>query len=148
VGGLRLGAVPTTAALEGPEPTALALGQAARELYLGLPPETRAAIAPDLLEAITVLERRALHARRDAAGGMLEAVSALEAIRLDLLRVSLQQLSPAEMTAELEKVREMGAAVDRRLEAEREVDALLAPRDLTPAEHPPLSTPSPRTPRP
>jgi len=148
VGGLRLGAVPTTAALEGPEPTALALGQAARELYLGLPAETRNAIAPDLMELITVLERRALHARRDAAGGMLEAVSALEAIRLDLLRVSVQQLSPAELTAELEKVREMGAAVDRRLEAAREVNALLAARDLTPAEHPPLSTPSPRPPRP
>jgi hypothetical protein len=147
-GGVRIGTVPTTAALEGPEPTALALGQAARELYLGLPAGTRDAIAPDLLELITVLERRALHARAGAEGGRLDAITALEAIRLDLLRVSVHQLSPNELTAELVKVRAMGDAVDRRLEAARDVDALLAARDLTPAERPPLSTPSPRTPRP
>jgi len=127
VAGMTLPESPKAAALEGPEPTALALGQAARELYLALPAATRAALAPDLLDLIAALERRALRANADRAGpgGFNTAVAALETIRLDLLRVSVHQLEPAAMTAELEQVRAMGDAVERRIAADAEVGALI-----------------------
>ncbi len=137
LGGVKLGPVATTAALEGPEPTAIALGQAARDLYLALPAATRAAIAPDMLDLIAALEARATREAVPISAGVgpdagaaarVDAIGALEAIRLDLLRVSVHQLAPAAMTAELDKVREMGAAVDRQVAADREVQALLEPK--------------------
>ncbi len=125
--GVSLPAATVPAALEGPEPTALALGQAARDLWLALPAGTRDAIAPDLPDLVAALEQRALRARVGGgdANDFSTAVTALEAIRLDLLRVSVRQIEPSQMTAELDKVRAMGDAIERRLAAEREVSALL-----------------------
>lgn len=123
--GAGLSAHDAAAALEGPEPTALALGEAARDLYLALPGAMRAAIAPDLLDLIGALEQRAMRARGGDGREFTDAVGALEAIRLDLMHLSMKQIEPAAFTAELERVREMGRAVDRQLAAQSEVKALL-----------------------
>ena len=133
VAGTRLAPPPALTALEGPEPTALALGQAARELHAALAPATRAALPGDLPDLIGALERTAMRARaRDddprAVEAFRSAVAALESIRLDLLRLSVRAISPSELTAELLRVRALGAAVDRQLSAQAEVDALLALR--------------------
>lgn len=44
------------------------------------------------------------------------------------MHLSVKQIEPATFTAELERVREMGRAVDRQLAAQSEVEALLGPR--------------------
>ena len=123
-----------TAALEGPEPTAIALGQAARELLAALPSATRAALPHDLDRLIDALEATAMRARArdgDAAAedAFRNAVAALEGVRLDLLRVQVSELSPAELTADLSRVRALGAAVDRQLAARAEVESVLRERD-------------------
>lgn len=133
IAGTRLAPPSPLTALEGPEPTALALGQAARDLHAALPSATRGALPGDLPELIGALERTAMRARaRDgdatAADVFTNAVAALESIRLDLMRLSVSAISPSELTADLTRVRALGAAVDRQLSANAEVDALLAPR--------------------
>ncbi len=134
VAGTRLAPAPALTALEGPEPTALALGLAARDLYAALPATTRASLPSDIPDLIGALERSAMRARsRDDDAGATEAftnaVAALESIRLDLLRLSVSAISPSELTTELTRVRALGDAVDRKLSADAEVRALLAPRD-------------------
>ena len=134
LGGLRVRATAGGAALEGPEPTALALGQAARDLHSALPPAVRTALPADIPELLGALEATAMRARvrgddPRAAEVFSQAVSAIESIRLDLLRLSVQAMSPAELTADLGRVRALGAAVDRQLSAAAEVERLLAPPD-------------------
>lgn len=143
--GMRLGPTSTAAVLEGPEPTALALGHAARDLHSALPPAVRAALPADIPELLGALEATAMRARvRDddprAAEVFSHAVSAIESIRLDLLRLSVNAMSPAELTADLGRVRALGAAVDRQLSAAAEVEQLLAP---TPPASPTPSTDGP-----
>lgn len=135
--GLGLGPVANAAALEGPEPTALALGEAARDLLAQLPPELRQALPADLGGIIDALEERALRRATEREAGpdraeLVDALGALENIRLDLLRLSVRDLSPGEFTRELARARDLGQAVDRRLAAEESVERLLAPRpDVT-----------------
>ena len=130
--GIGTGETPAAAALEGPEPTEIALGQAARALLESLPREVRSGIDPGLPRMIEALESRAIRLRdkqedAQAAQEFTAAVGALETLRLDLLRLSVGAITPAELTAELSHVREIGLAIDRQLEANAEVAALLEP---------------------
>jgi len=126
---------PNAAALEGPEPTALALGGAARALYDALPTQAVAQLGPGVPALIDALERRALEASEAVAAGEAAdsaPVTALENLRLDLFRLSVGRISPEQLTAELERAREVGDAVERQLRAAEEVESLLA-RERTPA---------------
>lgn len=122
----------SASALEGPEPTAIALGQAARELYRGLPAATRASLGelPQLIDALESTAMRLRDSQHDPARAerFVGAVSALETLRLDLLRLRSSALPLPELTAELERVRDFGAAVDRQLAADGDVRQLLKPR--------------------
>lgn len=134
--GIGTGATSAVAALEGPEPTEIALGQAARALLESLPRELRSGLDPDLPRLIAALESRAIRLRDKqedarAAQEFTAAVGALETLRLDLLRLSVGTMTAAELTAELSHVREIGLAIDRQLEANAEVAGLLA-REPTP----------------
>jgi hypothetical protein len=68
-----------------------------------------------------------LEAARDRARASLEeTVAALENLRLDLLRLHAGIGSPDDLTAALEKAREMGDAIDAELAGQSEVRMLLA----------------------
>ena len=145
VAGMGMSAPPPSAALEGLEPTAIALGQAAQALYAALPAPVRDGLEPGIPELIDGLERRAmqLRARQHDVEGNSEraartaaqfsaAVSALETLRLELLRLTMRAATPEGFTSELAKVREVGQAIDRHLEANEEVAGLLI-RERTPS---------------
>ena len=108
------------------QPTEVVLGDAAQELFERLPPALRRRFAdvPDVLDR---LERVAASLRsRGGAGPGAErlpaALAALEAIRLDLLRLGAGQGRDEELTADLEAAREVGERVDALLDAHRELD--------------------------
>jgi hypothetical protein len=98
------------------EPTALVLGQSIEAMYAALAPAQQKQLAevPDLAAR---LQARALVAGPERT----PAVVALETLRLDLLRVQAGTITEPELTADLEAVRKVGAAVDRVLEAGVEV---------------------------
>ncbi len=52
--------------------------------------------------------------------------AALESIRLDLLRLHTGVVSPDDLSADLERAREIGSTVDRELDAHRDVERLLS----------------------
>ena len=56
------------------------------------------------------------------------SVTALENVRLDLLRMGTGQAASAELTEELTRVRDLASAVDRGLAANEAVERLLTPR--------------------
>jgi predicted Ser/Thr protein kinase len=125
---------PGASTLEGPEPTAVALGGAARELFAALPPAARADLGEGMPDLIEALERRALEDAEAVARGderAAAALHALEALRLDLLRLTVGTLTAPDLTAALERVRQLGRDVDRRLAAQEEVEDLLV-RERTP----------------
>jgi hypothetical protein len=66
--------------------------------------------------------RQALDASRER---LSESVTALEGIRLNLLRLSAGVGSVGGLTADLAAAREIGAQVERLLEGQREVDVLI-----------------------
>jgi len=129
--GVRREPAAAAAALEGPEPTAMALGGAARDLYAGLPADLRAALGPGVSSLINALEQKALAQPAPDAVGVprhsTDAVRALEMLRLDLLRLSVGSISEPHLTEEFRRVRELGAEVDRQVEAADEVRRLLQP---------------------
>jgi hypothetical protein len=73
------------------------------------------------------LEREAevLRARGQTGERLAETVAALENLRLSLLRLRAGVGSMGDVTSVLERAREIGDYVDRRLEAEGEVRGLL-----------------------
>ncbi len=105
------------------ERTELVLGRAIEELFARLPADERGAFG-DVPELVAKLEADAM-ALRDgsehdatAARRLTEAVSVLETLRLDLLRVAAGHAAPDELTQSVARAREIGHRVDRRLEAE------------------------------
>lgn len=96
------------------EPTALAVGEVIRALHAALPPGEQHLLAevPDLAAR---LEARALD-RNDPHAG--EAMTALETLRLDLLRLRAGQLQADGVTEDLRKLRDVGMYVDARDEVE------------------------------
>ena len=120
--------VKTQAVAPSAEPTAVLLARATEDLYHGLPGEMRRQLAevPALLARLQAdaAGLRALDPADPARASRLSAtITALENLRLDLLRLHAGQAVPDELTADLERARELG----------RRVDALAEVRDPTPA---------------
>ena len=143
----RLGAPERTTAVGGGvfRPTEAALGVAASELFAALPKayreqlgglpsivealEARAAEARAELESLAALvpvagnDAGVLDARRGAASVHLaESVAALEAVRLDLLRLHAGASDLAPLTTLIDAARAAGEDVSRLAEAQREVN--------------------------
>jgi eukaryotic-like serine/threonine-protein kinase len=132
-------------------PTEAALGVAASELFAALPKAYREQLA-ELPAIVAALEARASEARAEvdmlaalapsgsADAGVLEtrrgaasahlagSVAALEGIRLDLLRLHGGAGDLAPLTTLMDAARVAGEDVRRLADAQREVDAALAPR--------------------
>jgi hypothetical protein len=111
-----LGQAPQVGAPIPGEPTALALGGSIEGLYAALPAEHRKRLSevPDLAAR---LQARAL----SAGAGRIEAVAALETLRLDILRLQAGTITEPELTADLDAVRKMGEEIDRVVAANAEV---------------------------
>jgi eukaryotic-like serine/threonine-protein kinase len=144
----RLGAPERSRAVGGGvfRATEAALGIAASELFAALPKAYREQLA-ELPAMVDALEARAaearaeidvlaalasgadddavLHARHEAASSHLkESVAALEAIRLDLLRLHAGAGDLAPLTTLIDAARELGDDVRRLADAQRELDRL------------------------
>jgi len=149
----------------GYRPTEMALSVAASELYAALPTEFREHI-PDLPVVVGRLEAHAAAARarieeldalaglasgerdasttdglqsaRDAAKRELaDSVVALEAVRLDLLRLHGGAADLRPITTVLEAARELGNELDRLEKAQREVDRVVPPLSIDLRPHTP-----------
>lgn len=127
VAGLGLGPV-ARARVEDGEPTVLALCERARQVFAALPASQRETLkeVPELLDG---LEREAMALRAApasaAVAARLEAVTAsMELLRLDLLKLTAQNAGPGELTAAIDRVRDVGCLVDALVE----VDVTAPPR--------------------
>src|SRR5438093_2559268 len=112
-------------ALPSVERTELVLGRSALSAYKALPDAERRQ-ARDLPAVLERLETgaEALRARGDTGESLTEAVAALEHLRLAL--VKRQSGGPAsDLTLALERAKEIGDHVERRLAAAAEVERLL-----------------------
>ncbi len=151
----RLGAPERSRAVGGGvfRATETALGIAAGDLFAALPKAYRDELA-ELPATVAALEARAAEARaemdvvaalaasapddadgleerRTRAGAQLtKSVAALEAIRLDLLRLHAGARDLAPLTTLIDAAQQLGADVRRLAEAQREVDAALGHRAL------------------
>ncbi len=98
------------------EPTAMALGGAIHHLYAALPPGEQKLLAevPALIDALSA---RALD-RADPRS--IDAIMGLETLRLDLMKLRAGQIAADGMTADYEKLREVGWKVDAVEEANGE----------------------------
>src|SRR5213076_3129262 len=116
---------PARPALPSVEPTELVLGRSALSAYKALPQGERrqARELPGLLERLET-GAEALRARGDTGESLTQAVAALEHLRLAL--VKRQSGGPAsDLTLALERAKEIGDHVERRLAAVAEVERLL-----------------------
>jgi serine/threonine-protein kinase len=97
--------------------TELVLGRSVEEAYGALTREQRS-VARDLPEVVGRLEARAagLRARGKTGPELTNTVAALENLRLALLRLSAGAGSVQDLTAQLERAREVGYRVDAALE--------------------------------
>jgi serine/threonine-protein kinase len=153
----RLGAPERSRGVDGGvfRATEVALGVAAGELFAALPAAYRDQLA-ELPVTVAALEARAAEARaeldllaalapsgsrdaevlvgrrRAASGYLAESVAALEGIRLDLLRLHADADDLAPLTTLVESARLLREDVGRLADAQREVDAAVAPRPLGP----------------
>lgn len=121
--GLRRVSAP---ALEGGEATVVAVGDRARAAFAALPSAQRDALR-DVPALVARLERDALRLRAapptPAGRARLEAVmAALDLVRLDVLKAVAANAGPTEITAVIERVREIGRRVDAIGETERLLD--------------------------
>lgn len=129
LGGVGIGDVAPPALPTG-EPTAVAIGRAAGELFAALPESQRKRLAevPDLIER---LEADVLSLRADAEGGeqhqrLITAVTALEALRLDLMRLHAGKASLDELTQDVAEARRIGEEIDAEMKGRDAVRELLA----------------------
>jgi serine/threonine-protein kinase len=143
-------------------PTEMALGLAVGDLYAALPKAYREHLS-DLPNVVERLEAHAAAARarveelsalvslggstpannlvvaRDAAKTELaESVAALEAVRLDLLRLHGGAVDLRPLTTVLEAARELGEELDRLNRANREVSDIVRPLPLELEAHTPV----------
>jgi hypothetical protein len=112
--------------LAGVEPTEQLVGRSALATFNALPEADRRQV-PDVPRVLVQLESEALslRARGDAGERLTETVAALERLRLALMKAQSGGGSLSELTLVLARARAIGAHVDRRVDAEREVDQLL-----------------------
>ena len=120
---------PTRPAIASADATELVLGRSALAAYEALPPAERAQVGdvPAVVRRLEA-EAEALRARGQTGERLAETVAALENVRLALLRLRSGTGSVGDITTWLERAREIGEYVDRRLEAEGEVKGLLERR--------------------
>ena len=107
------------------EPTAVAIGSAAAEAFHALPASQQARYR-ELPEVISRLEAEALATR--GAGDdrrFTAAVSALESLRLDLLRMHAGAAPTSDLTGSIDAASRIGRDIDRRLAAAGELDQAL-----------------------
>jgi serine/threonine-protein kinase len=112
------------------EPTVVALGRAAEELFDALPAGDRARLG-DVRALLGRLRADAL-AMRARGDDPATAVAAMEAVRLDLLRLHAGGGSMGELTRDVDAARELGERIDAELAARDEVRRLLEEREATP----------------
>jgi serine/threonine-protein kinase len=112
--------------LAGVEPTEQLVGRSALATFNSLPEADRRQV-PDVPRVLVQLESEALslRARGDAGERLTETVAALERLRLALMKAQSGGGSLSELTLVLARAREIGAHVDRRVDAGHEVDQLL-----------------------
>ncbi len=117
---------PERPALPSADRTELVLGRSVGEAYKALTGAQRAAAA-DLPSVVGRLEAKAtrLRQRGDTGPALTDTVAALENMRLALLRLSAGAGSVRDLTAQLERAREIGYRVDGALEVG---DVLQEPR--------------------
>jgi serine/threonine-protein kinase len=125
-----------TAVPAGGEPTALVIGQAVDELFSALPLEQRKRLA-GVPEVIARLEADALALRGEGQGPARDArfaaaVQALEALRLDLLKLHAGTATLDELTRDLDAARRIGDQVDAALELDERVQRSDQPSPLPP----------------
>ncbi len=123
--GLR---APKKRAMVSADPTELVLGRSALAVYEALPQAEREQV-PDVPAVVARLEgeAEALRARGETGERLAETVGALENLRLALLKLRAGAGSVGDLTEWLERAREIGDYVDRRIAAEGEVKHLLEP---------------------
>jgi hypothetical protein len=114
------------AVLPSTEATELVLGKSALAAYEALPPSLRSGVH-GVREVVERLEGRAeaLRAEGDTGRRLTETVAALENLRLALLRLRAGAAGVGDLTQVLERAKEIGDYVDRRLEADAEVRRLV-----------------------
>jgi hypothetical protein len=114
---------PARQALPSADHTELVLGRSVAEAYGELTGAQRAA-APGLPDVVERLEARAARLRQQGESGpaLIDTVAALENVRLALLRLRSGAGSVNDLTAYLERAREIGQLVDARIEAENVVN--------------------------
>jgi len=117
---------PKRRALPSSDATELVLGRAATEIYQQLPSGVRRRL-PDVPDVIRQLEHDAELLRRRGETGerLATAVVALENVRLGLLKVQSGMATMEDLTADLERAREIGVQIDAELAAHKEVKELL-----------------------
>ncbi len=117
---------PARRAIVSAEATELVLGRSVLAAYEALPVTERSQVK-DVPAVVARLEREAeaLRARGETGERLAETVAALENVRLSLLKLRAGTGTVGDLTEWLERAKEIGEAVDRRIAAEREVRGLL-----------------------
>jgi hypothetical protein len=107
------------------EPTEVALGAGAQELFDGLPPGLRARFAelPDVVERLEGQARRL----RAAAGGdpsarLASTLAAMESLRLELLRLRAGTGTADDLTCDLDAARGLADRIEALVAAHRELE--------------------------
>jgi serine/threonine-protein kinase len=113
--GVGLGPI-RRARLEEGEPTVRGLGERARQVFAALPAAERQVLkeVPGLLDG---LEREAMALRAApesaaTAARFADATAAMELLRLDLMKLGTDLAGPGELTAAIDRVRDIGCRVD------------------------------------
>ena len=106
--------------------TELVLGRSALAAYHALPAAEREQVkgVPEVVERLEK-EAEALRARGETGERLAETVAAIENLRLGMLKLRAGTGTLGDLTEWLERAREVGEYVDRRVAAEGEVRALL-----------------------
>jgi serine/threonine-protein kinase len=113
-------------AIASTDATELVLGRSVLAAYEVLPEGERKQVedVPAVVERLEK-EAEALRAQGQTGERLAETVAALENLRLALLRLRAGTGTVGDLTLWLERAREIGDYVDRRIEAEGEVKGLL-----------------------
>jgi serine/threonine-protein kinase len=117
---------PERRAIASSDATELVLGRSVLAVYEALPEADRKKV-PDVPAVVERLEKEAEALRAGGQTGerLAETVAALENLRLALLKLRAGTGTVGDLTIWLERAREIGEFVDRRIESEGEVKRLL-----------------------
>ncbi len=117
---------PEAPAIPSSNATELVLGRAAEDLYHGLPSGLRERFS-EVPAVIRSLERDAERLRRQGETGdrLQTTVAALENVRLGMLRLQVGAATVDDLTADLERAREIAEEISAELAGRREVKELL-----------------------